>query len=47
MPAGKALYVAIYNAEDFVLEETGPGLSQPIQIGELSAVTAAEDVQPL
>jgi hypothetical protein len=40
VPAGKALYVAIYNAEDSVLEQptTGP----PIQIGDLRAITAAE-----
>lgn len=40
VPAGKALYVAIYNAEDSVLEETS--FSQFTQIGELRAVTAAE-----
>jgi hypothetical protein len=42
VPAGKALYVAIYNAEDSVLEETTPGLSHLPQIGELRAVAAAE-----
>jgi hypothetical protein len=42
VPAGKALYVAIYNAEDSVLEETSLGRSDPVQIGELRAVTAAE-----
>lgn len=40
VPAGKALYVAIYNAEDSVLEETS--FSQFTQIGELRAITAAE-----
>ena len=42
VPAGKALYVAIYNAEDSVLEQTTPDLSQPIQIGDLRAITAIE-----
>jgi len=42
VPAGKALYVAIYNAEDSALEETMPGRTQPVQIGELRAVTSAE-----
>jgi hypothetical protein len=42
VPAGKALYVAIYNAEDSDLEHTTPGLSHPIQIGTLRAVTATE-----
>jgi len=42
VPAGKALYVAIYNAEDSVLEQTTPGLTQPVQIGDLRAVTAGE-----
>ena len=42
VPAGKALYVAIYNAEDSVLEQTTPGLSQPIQIADLRAITAIE-----
>jgi hypothetical protein len=41
VPAGKALYVAIYNAEDSVLEESSLGGSHPVQIGELRAVTAA------
>lgn len=44
VPAGKALYVAVYNAEDSVLEEStpgsqSPGLSRPAQIGELRFVT--------
>jgi hypothetical protein len=42
VPAGKALYVAIYNAEESALEETTPGLSHVPQIGGLRAVTAAE-----
>jgi hypothetical protein len=42
VPAGKALYVAIYNAEDSALEETNSGFSHPIQIGDLRAVTAIE-----
>jgi hypothetical protein len=41
MPAGKALYVAVYNAEDSALEETALGHNQ-VQIGELRAVTASE-----
>lgn len=40
VPAGKALYVAIYNAEDSVLEETSFG--HFTQIGDLRAITAAE-----
>ena len=39
VPDGKALYVAIFNAEDSVIEETARHLTQ---IGELRAVTAAE-----
>jgi len=42
VPAGKALYVAIYNAEDSVLEQTTPGSSTQIQIGDLRAITAIE-----
>jgi len=47
VPAGKALYVAIYNAEDSLLEESTPGSqtsgpSPLTQIGELRAVTAYE-----
>jgi hypothetical protein len=43
MPAGKALYVAVYNAEDSALEESKtPGLSQPVQIGDLRAITETE-----
>ena len=47
VPAGKALYVAIYNAEDSLLEESTPGSQTPgpsplTQIGELRAVTAYE-----
>ena len=40
VPAGKALYVAIYNSEDSVLEETSFG--HFTQIGELRAITASE-----
>lgn len=40
VPAGKALYVAIYNAEDSVIEEAG--FSQFTQIADLRAVAAAE-----
>jgi len=44
VPAGKALYVAIYNAEDSLLEESTPGSESPspnllTQIGELRLVT--------
>ena len=44
VPVGKALYVAVYNAEDSVLEEStpgsqSPGVSSPAQIGELRFVT--------
>jgi hypothetical protein len=39
VPAGKALYVAIFNAEDSVLEETT--INHLTQIGELRAATAA------
>ena len=42
VPAGKALYVAVSNAEDSALEETTSSLSHPIQIGDLRAVTAIE-----
>lgn len=42
VPAGKALYVAIYNAEDSVLEETRPGLAGPVQISDLRGTTAVE-----
>jgi hypothetical protein len=47
VPAGKALYVAILNAEDSLLEESTPGSQTPgphllTQIGELRAVTAYE-----
>jgi hypothetical protein len=42
LPAGKALYVAIYNAEESALEETTPDLSLVPQIGHLRAITAAE-----
>lgn len=42
VPDGRSLYVAIYNAEDSALEETNSGLSHPIQIGDLRAVTAIE-----
>lgn len=41
VPSGKALYVAIYNAEDSTLEENALGRSQ-VQIGDLRAATAAE-----
>ena len=40
VPAGKALYVAIYNAEDSTLEEATPGSNHFTQIGELRAATA-------
>jgi hypothetical protein len=44
VPTGKALYVAIYNAEDSLLEESTPGSQTPgpsplTQIGELRSVT--------
>jgi hypothetical protein len=44
VPAGRALYVAIYNAEDSLLEESTPGSQTPgpsplTQIGELRSVT--------
>ena len=44
VPAGKALYVAIYNAEDSLLEESTPGSQTPspsplTQVGELRSVT--------
>ena len=47
VPAGKALYVAIYNAEDSLLEESTPGSQTPApspltQIAEFRAVTAFE-----
>lgn len=42
VPAGKALYVAVYNAEDSALEETTAGLGHPAQIGELRAITAQQ-----
>jgi hypothetical protein len=42
VPTGKALYVAIYNAEDSVLEETPPGSNHLAQIGDLRTVTAGE-----
>ena len=42
VPAGKTLYVDIYNAEDSVHEESTPGPSRVIQMGDLRAVTAAE-----
>jgi hypothetical protein len=42
VPAGKALYVAIYNAEDSALEETSSSLVHPIQIGDLRAIHAGE-----
>lgn len=47
VPAGKALYIAIFNAEDSLLEESTPGSQTPgpaplTQIGELRAVTAYE-----
>ncbi len=40
VPYGKALYVAVFNTEDSVLEETGLP-SHLTQIGELRAATAA------
>lgn len=42
VPAGKALYVAAYNAEDSALEQATPGLNQVVQIGNLRGITAAE-----
>jgi hypothetical protein len=42
VPAGTALYVAIYNAEDSVLEETRPSFDRPIQISDLRGTNAVE-----
>jgi hypothetical protein len=42
VPAGKALYVAIYNAEDSAIEEANSSLSHPIQIADLRAITETE-----
>jgi hypothetical protein len=41
VPAGKALYVAIYNAEDSTLEEAAPGANHFTQIGDLRAAVAS------
>jgi hypothetical protein len=40
VPAGKALYIAIYNAEDSTLEEATPSSNHFTQIGELRAAAA-------
>jgi hypothetical protein len=42
VPAGKALYVALYNGEDSVLEESAPGLSHLTQIADLRKVAATD-----
>jgi hypothetical protein len=42
VPAGKSLYVAIYNAEDSALEESNSGLAHPVQIGDLRDITETE-----
>lgn len=42
VPEGKALYVAIFNAEDSILEETRPSFTRPIQISDLRGTTAVE-----
>jgi hypothetical protein len=42
VPVGTALYVAIYNAEDSVLEETRPGFDRPIQISDLRGTNSVE-----
>jgi len=40
VPAGKALYVAVYNAEDSTLEESAPTANHFTQIGQLRAAVA-------
>jgi hypothetical protein len=40
VPSGKALYIAIYNAEDSTLEEATPGSNHFTQIAELRAAAA-------
>jgi len=42
VPAGEALYVAVYNAEDSAIEEAAAGLGHPAQVGEMRAITAQE-----